>query len=234
MTHSPLVCGIIEANIPFASHLPTLQITDYNLELDDRFKLQLPSRTILYILKGTKYRRRRDFELLQLSAICIEVNFKCKNSWLLWIGYREWEHPLKNTEHCTKSLIDQTARLQLICELWQKMALEKKPLVILGDLNVDVRPWTHINEPISLYQQSQSTLLNLIKNTVSELDLMLSVTGPTRVQGTDQTSTIDLVISSLPTIVSQLVTLPSSSDHSLMVFQVNHNKQKVVKTVRKF
>ena len=116
--HTPILLGLVEANIQPACHPPTLQVEGYWLELDDLHEDNSATRTALFIQKGTKYKRRRDLEPPQMPVICVEINHKSKKPWLAWLGYREWESSVRAAMSGRKSMADQVQRLSMMTEAW--------------------------------------------------------------------------------------------------------------------
>ena len=226
--------GILEANIPLSCHPPSLQIDGYWLEMDSHHKAASAVRTAVFIRKGTQYRRRRDLEPARLPVVCIEMNENKKKPWLVWTGYREWEASDKLDDNGSKSQADQLIRLERMTQAWQRARRENKPLIVLGDFNVDVQPWLHPEAPLSDYQASQRQLLSNLRDAAAEANLVLTPTGHTRIQGADNASTLDLILTSKPELISNIRLLATCSDHALITCQVSQVKPPPIKRSRRF
>ena len=97
-------------------------------------------------------------------------------------------------------------------------------LLLLGDWNIDVAPWTNPSISLSDYQKEKAPLLTALREMASECGLELLVTRPTRRQGATRASTLDVVFTNQPKHILETNLLPSSSDHMVVVVE------KVIKT----
>ena len=169
-----------------------------------------------------------------MLIICIKFQPKTKKAWLLWVGHRGFASAIKSLSNGSKTLKDQLVRLDKFTEIWHTVLLEKKPVIFLGDMNVDVQPWLCPDKIITDYQKSRKSLLTLLKDKIIQLDLNLHKTSPTRIQGSNHESILDSVISTNSAQISDTSILPSCSDHAVIVVNIRLKKPPVVKRSKRF
>ena len=211
--HKPLTLGILEANVEPDSHPPSLVIDGYILELDNLHEKGLKARSVIYIKKEANYKRRKDLEPPLSPTIWLEFNSGTKGAWLLFLGYREWR-----TLHCKDKQKSQSTKEQLVRltgweESWIKANEEEKPIVIMGDLNVDAETW--MNPKLKKNANNQS-VLNQMMSMSSLIDAKLLKSEPTRYQGKAKPSTLDLVLTTKVELLSNLTLHNSESDHKVI------------------
>ena len=215
--HQPIAFGIAEANMSIDCHEATLKILDYTLERDNLIEEGLRTRLALYIKSTVQYKRRTDLEPKCTPAIWVEFNAGTSSAWLLFTGYREWRtlDPKKRVESGSQS--SQLKRLDSWQDSWVLASSEGKPVFIIGDLNIDVQPWLDQSTDLTDYQVQRKPLLNKLKEMAGINDLSLLATPPTRSQGQDRDSTIDIVLTNKAELINSVELLPSSSDHRVVV-----------------
>ena len=217
--YNPAIFGIIEANMGVQCHAPSLEIPGYKLERDNLSKADIKTRTAAYILETISYKRRTDLEIDATPLIWLEIAATKAKSWLLAIGYRQWR-TLKGKKSATSmSMSAQLDRFSNWCNSWQKANSEGKPVFIIGDLNIDVSAWSKKSSEKTPYQNSKSDLLNMLKETSYQLSLTLIKTPPTRFQGGDEPSTLDIILSNKPELINTPLLVQTTSDHKLVIFR---------------
>ena len=137
--HNPLVMGVLEANISQNVHLPSVQIDGYILEREVPPDDSSRTRTALFIKNDVKYIRRYDLEQPQTSMIWLEIYTSAK-PWLLFIGYRQFATLNPRTAKASRDIKKQLERIKKWEVSWTQAEQEGKPLLILGDMNIDVSP----------------------------------------------------------------------------------------------
>ena len=220
--HNPLMMGILEANMGENCYTPALQIDGYNLERDNLMDEGGITRTAVYIKEGMDYIRRKDLEVKATPAIWIEVSPNTASAWLILIAYREWCSLLikdKKEKIKSRSINQQLVRLEACREKIREAEKEQKPLFVIGDWNIDVSPWLTPESTLTSYQESQADLLESLRELASENSLELINSPPTRRQGKDKPSILDIVLSNRPDQIQNLLLLPSSSDHLIQVIE---------------
>lgn len=108
----------------------------------------------------------------------------------------------------------------------------KTPVFLLGDFNYPGILWSDTYPRLHAFSSDAATFLDLCK----DFNLVQVVAAPTRVLG-PSSSTLDLVLVSDPTIVSDIAYLPPLSDHVVMHFFINfppNHRIKFTKTIRIF
>ena len=226
--HKPLLFGVLEANMGENCYQPALNIDGYSLERDNLASEGGITRAAVYVIEGLNYSRRKDLEVKASPMIWLEINPNSKEAWLAFIGYREWRSLLSKKKKKSRSMPQQLLRLGLWREKWLEAEKEQKPMFLMGDWNVDTIPWTTPSLPLTPYQSSKASLLTLLREMASENNLDLIYTKPTRKQGKNPASTLDLVMTNRPNLIQQVSLLPSSSDHLvLMIEKVNKIKPKI-------
>ena len=79
------------------------------------------------------------------------------------------------------------------------------------------------------YQVRMSSLLTMMRESASALNLTLIKTLPTRHQGSDKPSTLDIILSNQPQQIGKPILQQSSSDHQIVIFRkVAKMKEKVI------
>ena len=231
--YNPIIFGILEANLSPNHHKPATTITDYNIEIDNLIDSKTQARTVIYISNQIIYKRRKDLEPKVTPLIWIEINPKTKDTWLVSIGYREWESQVKNRTNGSRDIKDQQERLQEWTNMWEKANLENKPILIAGDLNIEVKHWFEPNTQLTSYLKAQKNLLNQLKEATTTHSLDLIQTKPTRQQGKDPEATIDLVLTNKPERITNVTLTPSCSDHQIISITINHTKPIPTKKARR-
>ena len=213
--NKPLVFGVLEANIGSNSCLDILAVDGYILERDNLHLANSRNRAAVYINSQIKYSRRSDLEPADSPTIWIEINPQSANPYLVFIGYREWQSLVGKAKARKESglMRQQLLRLATWGESWAKAEQEDKEMILLGDWNVDVRPWAHPTTPLTEYQKQRAPLLAMLKEMATSNGLELLLTEPTRKQGVAKPSTLDVVLTNRPKVIREVNLLPSSSDH---------------------
>ena len=168
--YSPSLFGIIEANMEADCHPPVLKIDGFKLERDNLCKKGIKTRTAVYINEALSYRRREDLEPTHSPTIWLEIDFGTKFAWLAFFGYREWRSLGKNKKH-SGDMAQQLVRLNEWQSSWSKAETEGLPMIIMGDFNIDVRPWTSPNISLTDYQKSMTSVRNALINMAQENNL---------------------------------------------------------------
>ena len=221
---SPIIIGILEANLEIPCHKPALNITGYSLEMDSRALTNLTVRTLVYIKDGMNFKRRTDLEPNNSSCIWLELKTTNKKPWLVFTGYREWAIQAPSGKYVDRSPIKQQERLTEWGKGWECASLEAKPVLLLGDMNVDVTPWLYPDITPTTYQNSQEPLLTLLTTLTNENGMEIIETAPTRRQGKGPPSRLDLIITNRPQLVNNIEILPSGSDHSMVSLRINQKE----------
>ena len=215
--HKPLCIGICEANIEADCHLPSLVIDGYNVELDGLHKEGFRGRAMIYIKEGAQYARRTDLEPPLSPSLWVEFNPGSKKAWLLNVGYREWRSLVDKDKTFSISTKAQLTRLSSWETSWTKAESEGKPMIIGGDFNVDVSYWNGQYENASDYRKTKKTVLSKFKEMGTLLNLELIKTPPTRFQRSSIPSTLDVIFTNKPELISTPVLISSSSDHKMII-----------------
>ena len=216
-THKPLCLGVAEANVDANSHLPGLCIDGYSIEMDSLFLSGKKGRVITYIKTEADYIRRKDLEPETSPLIWIEFNPKSPKSWLMLTCYREWRTLHETSKKESGSRKKQINRLRAWEESWCKAEEEGKPLVIVGDMNIDADPWLNPSIVPSSYQMSMKPILTIVMDMCSNLNIEILKSGPTRYQGKAKSSVLDLVLSNKMELLSNHTLINSSSDHKVVM-----------------
>ena len=231
--YKPVIVGILEANMAADIYNPSIQISGYKLEKDNLSLIGEQTRTAVYISDRISYKRRSDLEIINTPLIWLEIcPFKAK-SWLIGVGYRQWKRLIDEDKKASQSMKSQLERFQNWSHSIRKAEKEGKQLILAGDINIDVTPWLHPEQPISEYQNSKSSLLEALKLITLQQDLHLIKTAPTRFQGNDQPSILDLVITNIPHLISPPILLETSSDHKCIIFNKHIKLKCKMEEVRK-
>ena len=217
--------GILGANMGTDCYTPALQIKGYKLERDNLMMMNTRTRTAVYISEGITYKRRTDLELLNTPLVCLEIKPDKKKSWLIMIGYRQFQCLSDDDKIKSVTMASQLERFSKWCELWKEAENTNKELIITVDLNIDVIPWSNPQTALTENQKAKSKLLNLLKQTANQLNLTLIKTPPTRFQGSDVPSTIDIILTNKPDRISNTQLIQSSSDHKVVLFNKNMEKK---------
>ena len=224
-THKPQLFGISEANIHPNAHTPSMNIPGYSLETDrlplDKFRGQVA----IYVTKDIKYKRRLDLEPPLMPMIWLEVEVQKEKNILINIGYREWTQQTsvktkargkkkRNNEERSdsldskkvgKTMMKQKERLNTMIASWEKASLEEKPLFIMGDWNINTLPWSNINYEPTQYDKDMKTLLEILQQAASTNNLELSTKLPSRKQGQDNQSSLDIILSNIPQRIQNII-----------------------------
>ena len=226
--HKPLLLGVLEANMGEHCHGPSLMIDGYRLERDNLAAVGGKTRAAVYIHEGLSYRRRMDLEVVASPMVWLEINPDSKESWLAFVGYREFRSLVDKDKAKSLTMAQQLLRLESWRVKWTEAEKEHKPLFLLGDWNVDVTPWTSPKPTLTAYQASNTSLLTLLREMASENGVELIHTPPTRKQGKDIPTIIDLCMTNRPNQIQNVSLLPSSSDHLVLcVEKVNKPKLRI-------
>ena len=161
--HRPLIFGILEANINQDAHSPALQIEGYRLEREQAPDCKTRTRTAVFIKEEIKYKRRSDLEQPNTSMIWLEV-FTSTKPWLLFLGYRQFSTLDPKTAESSLKMIKQIERLQKWQTAWAQAEKEEKPMLLMGDMNIDVSTWVNPQLQPTSYQSSKKSLLKLLKD----------------------------------------------------------------------
>ena len=220
--HKPLLLGVLEANMGENCFSPALEIEGYNLERDNLATEGGLTRKALYVNRGLNYSRRLDLEVKAMPPIWIEVNPDTPSAWLVFVAYREWVSLAAEDKKKSRSMEQQLYRMEQWRTNWKKANSEQKPMFMIGDWNIDVTPWSSSSQVLTPYQTLKAPLLAVLQEMATENSLNLFNTPPTRRQGNDQPTIIDLLFSNRPNQVQSVNLLPSSSDHSVLsIVKVN-------------
>ena len=217
--HNPKIFALMEANMSPECHSPALQIADFSLERDNLLNYNIRTRTAIYVSDSLSYKRRYDLEIPQLPFIWLEIKDSPSKSWLMMAGYRQWRtlgEKNRKGSHLMKAQLERFKKWTLSME---KAEQEGKEVVILGDLNIDVTPWTNPSTIRSEYQVSMASMLSALMETTNKLNLTLVKTPPTRFQGSDTPSILDVIFSNKPEKLGNPTLFETSSDHKLIVIK---------------
>ena len=224
----PTIMGITEANMKNDAHVSALQIKGFYLERDNLGASGVSTRVAVFIAEELLYKRRSDLEIFNIPLVWLEILSNPKQPWLVAVGYRQWrslDGEDKKESGTTKSQKD---RFQLWNNSLTKAQAELKPVVLMGDINIDVTPWLHPDR-----QLSESPLLKMLKATASQLEFSLIKTEPTRHQGEDVPSVLDLILTNIPAQLSTPILIDSSSDHKVIFFHKSTKVKAKVLLIRK-
>ena len=219
--HSPLLLGVIEANIGADHYLPAIAIDGYSFELDNLRDNGFKTRTMVYIKDEVKYKRRNDLETINSPTIWLEF-FNENKPFLVFVGYREWCCLQARDKKLSRSMKEQLKRLDNWSLSWKKAEEENKTLIMLGDYNIDTRPWTHPHETITDYQYSMRSILDKLRDMCTSNNLDIIQLEHTRTQGPAQNSSLDVIISNRTDLLSQPTLIDSSSDHKVISINKAH------------
>ena len=149
--HKPVIFGILEANIGTDCHTPVIQMEEFELERDNLNTSQIRTRAAVYISCQIDYKRRLDLETSEIPMIWLEIKSKKSKPWLIMIGYRQWRTLGKNGGKKSGTMTAQITRLKLYERAILNAGKENKEIIITGDMNIDVTPWTNPSKPLTLY-----------------------------------------------------------------------------------
>ena len=231
--HQPKIFALLEANMSPESHKPGLEIEGYSLERDRLETQNIRTRTAIYIATEISYKRRDDLEIPDLPFIWIQINESKSKSWLILAGYRQWRTLTAKNKKTSETIQAQMIRFHKWCEKISLAEKEGKALVILGDLNIDVTPWTSQIMKPTTHQQTMAPLLQLLKETATKNNLTLSRTPPTRYQGSNTPSTLDILLTNIPEQLSSPLLFETSSDHKLVSFNKRMKVKDAIIPIRK-
>ena len=231
--HKPAIFGLGEANIGVHCHPPALEIPGFILERDNLVANGIRTRTAAYISDKLTYKRRLDLECANTPLIWLEIFAAKPKSWLLALGYRQWRTLNKKKNVDSGSTSAQLERLSKWGDSWEKAGEEGKQIVIIGDLNIDVGPWSDPSAILTPYQVSKASLLAKLKELSYQLNLSLIKTECTRIQGTQKPSTLDIILSSHSELIEAPKLFLTSSDHKLLCFSKNATIKIVKQPIRK-
>ena len=217
--YAPIIFGILEVHMAVNAYLPALQISGYSLERDNLIQNGIRTRTAMYISDRINYIRRHDLEVKNSPMIWIEVITNPAKPWLLFLGYRQWRQLEAKNENKSRNMLNQKIRFQQWLGSWEMANNEGKQIILIGDMNIDVGPWLNPEIPLTEYQQSKSQLLSLIKTKTTQLNMELIRTKPTRYQGINVPSTLDVIFSNFPHLIIDHQLIEASSDHKIVLFQ---------------
>ena len=190
--HSPLLLGILEANIDQDQHLQMVKIDGYTEEIDNLYENGFKSRTLVYINDQSDYLRRRDLEPPNSPVIWLEFPNRGGKPFLVFIGYREWRciHLKENKKKKTSgNRTEQIKRLDDWNLSWSKAECENKMMILMGDYNIDLQPWFNPKIEMTEYQEYMSPMLEKLKEMCLTNNLEIIQTGHTRIQGKSKAST---------------------------------------------
>ena len=216
--HKPMCLGIMEANVEPDHHLPALEIDGYKLELDGLWHSGAKARTVIYIMNEASYVRRKDLEPPDSPAIWLEFWPASKKACLVFVAYREWRKLKAKSKRVSGSDKQQLKRLDGWEESWLKANEEGKQMILMGDFNVDVRPWTHPLEELTAYQSSKKHMLSKLREMCSVINVDIMKTNSTRSQGQSCASILDVVFSNCISLLTNPILIPSSTDHKIVMF----------------
>ena len=232
--HNPTFFGILEANMGADCHAPSLNIQGFSLERDNLMKNKIRTRAALYIADTVSYIRRLDLELPETPMIWIEIKSGSAKPWLLMTGYRQWRTLKGSNKNASKcSMKAQKERFNMWAEAWKKADSEGKRIIVMGDLNIDVEPWAEEQTILSDYQVSMAPILSILRETAQQLNFTLLKTPPTRFQGTNKPSTLDIVLSNKPELITNILLYQTTSDHKLLAFKTVTKVRKKCVPIRK-
>ena len=167
------------------------------------------SRIAVIIADTIDYTRRTDLENKQTPCIVIQVHISKQKSIFVVGFYRQWKLLDQTNPYPSRSPCDQMFRFSLFRNIIDKIALEDKPTVILGDLNLD------------RFKDNDPYTRTDIKDTLPMLDSLLddhSFTQhnwqPTRFRAGQRPTCLDLVISNCPTKIAEVnPVINNTSEH---------------------
>ena len=231
--YKPLVMGILEANMGVNTLTSTLGIDGYLLERDNLIEEGCRTRTAVYISEKLDYRRRKDLEIKGSPAIWIELSPDSTKPWLLFVGYREWRSLIDKDKEKSLSMEQQMNRLDKWRKSWKKAEVEGKSMYIMGDLNIDVIPWIKPNQILTKNQESKKNLLLTLREMAECTSMELIATEPTRKQGADIASTLDILLTNNPSTITSTFLVNSSSDHKVVIYERKTAEKKKESNCRK-
>ena len=197
----------------------SLGIDGYILERDNLCVERCRTQTALYISVNLNYVRRKDLEIKASPMIWIEVNKNTPSAWLLFVGYREWRSLLDKDKDKSVAMDQQLERLLKWKESWLLAEAEGKPMYAMGDMNIDVRPWTQPLCTITKYQEAKKSLLSALRQMAAETAMEIIATDYTRKQGGNQISILDILLTNVPATIAKATLHKSSSDHKIVVYE---------------
>ena len=231
--YKPTVIGITEANMKHDDYEPALQIDGFHLERDNLGATGIRTRAAVFISEELLYKRRPDLEALNTPLIWLEILSDIKKPWLIGVGYRQWR-TLDNKDNKTSGSIKcQMERFNGWNQSIAKANAEMKPIVLMGDINIDVTPWLFPDKELSDYQVSMKPILTMLKSIACEQELDLVKTLPTRHQGNNVPSILDLILTNIPAQLSVPTLVDSSSDHKVIIFTKTIPVKSKVTVIRK-
>ena len=207
------ILAISEANISNNTFIPQIQIEGFSIEYDSRKEEGKTVRLVLLISDRITYKRRRDLEPKSSAAIWIQVG-KGKNKWLLFAGYREFRLLADHNLDDSGNTENQTNRLNEWKDSWSKADKENKEMMIIGDFNADM---SQINEETNETNTNPNQITRLLMDMAGEIGATIVKTQPTRYQGMDPPSTLDLIIVNKPELIKKIKIRATTSDHQLVV-----------------
>ena len=149
------------------------------------------------------------------------------------VGYCQWSTLGSKGGELSRTMTAQKTRFKLWGKSIQNALKEKKETIIIGDINIDVTPWINQSNKLTEYQQSKASLLTMLKHIIDSSSMTLFKTGPTRYQGKDEPSILDLLISTHPELLTQPKLIETSSDHKMVMFQKSISIRKTFMPLRR-
>ena len=154
----------------FSENIKTCQIENYEQII---YKSESKIRSVTYIHNSINYIERTDLMTPDIPSIWIEVINTHHKNVLICSLYREWK-TLTNTQSVStsNSLQHQIDRIEIINNQIARATTEKKPKLIMGDINLCMSDW---NVP----DYSWKNLADLWRSIIKENGLSYEFLGPT-------------------------------------------------------
>ena len=222
IAQQPHILFISEANIGKNAHIPSLQIDNYKMEIDNKRSMGKRSNAVMYIKQGIKYKRRKVLEHDNLSSIWIEIITTKGKNILLNGAYREWSEQLDSgkTNKEGKTQKNQLARLTKLTNSWTAAALEEKQMIVIGDWNLDTLVWTSPQNNFTTHNTNNKPQLELFIQSATTSNLSLLTNRASRYQGKDKPSALDVILSNSPGIIDNIYFQNANSDHLVITCSV--------------
>ena len=93
-----------------------------------------------FIKRNTPYKFREDLSSPDSSVMWVEIERENKKNVLVAGVYREWGYE-DRTQPKNRSIDQQKERLEIIISSLSKAFLERKEIIITGDINLEMNKW---------------------------------------------------------------------------------------------
>jgi hypothetical protein len=150
------ILGLQETNLLHYSDDNPVRIEGYETYSNLRSSKQEYTRMILFIKNGLSHSMRSDLMSADFCSVWLEVGIGRGPGSLIGFFYREWTDVTND-----KSIIHQREQLQLLLDQFTRASEEKKLVVCMGDMNIDMNKREKSDYPVGkLLRDLEMTLAN--------------------------------------------------------------------------